>query len=53
MALHGQIPSVRDGVPRCSLGVGGMLCTVAFRLLWLVRHAVFRDAVHEGELPVR
>ena len=54
MALQGQIP-IEFGMvfPAVLSGSGECCALLHLGLLWLVRHAVFRDAVHEGELPVR
>ena len=53
MALQGPIP-VEFGMvfPAVLSGPGDCCALLHLGLLWLVRHAVFRDAVHDGGLPI-
>ena len=53
MALQGQISVQFGTVFPDVLSRSGECCALLhLGLLWLMRHAVFRDAVHEEELPV-
>lgn len=53
MAVHGQIPVQFGAVfPAVLSGSGDCCALLRLGLLWLVRHAVSRDAVHDGELPI-
>lgn len=53
MAVQGQIQVQFGAVfPDVLSGLGDCCALLHLGLLWLVRHAVSRDAVHDGGLPI-
>ena len=53
MAFLGPFPVEFGAVfPSVLSGLGDCCALLHLGLLWLVRHAVSRDAVHDGGLPI-